>query len=257
MGVLVTGMLVFLPVVKPTLNRNFTQLTAQDSLIVEEWKKEIANRSRKVSIDSLTAGANVLIFGENHEKNFQRYFLASKMQEFHEKGYSCLCLEMPSDWQEYLHFMRMIVKLRNMGGEVSQGEEMFLNFLRSHYPDKTAESMYVLIDAAYSVGMEVYAIDVPSNEIPTPYNYPFWLIDKREEYMAEMVKKIMRNSEKPIVLVGAMHYGLANILLSSRFATFSSADSVDLFYRAASALEIRDTIMINDGRYSVIYIPEK
>lgn len=246
-----------LPVVKPTLERRFMQSTLQDSLIVDEWKKTIAEKKQPLSIDSLADGAKVLIFGENHNENFQRYFLASHIQEFYGQGYSCLCLEMPSDLQEKLHFMRMIVKLRNMGVEVSQGEEMFLNFLKHYYSDEMVEGMYALIDAAYSAGMEVYAIDVPSYQKPQPINYPFWLIDERERYMTENIKKILRDGGKAIVLVGLMHYQLANEIDNSRFVSFPSTDSLDYFYKAASVLGLEDTIMICDGKFSIVYIPQK
>lgn len=246
-----------LPVVKPTLNRRFTQPTVQDSLIVDEWKKTIVEKKQPLSIDSLAGGADVLVFGENHDENFQRYFLASHMQDFYNQGYSHLCLEMPSDLQEKLHFMRMIVRLRNMNAEVNQGEEMFLNCLKHYYPDEMAEGMYALIDAAYSAGMEVYAIDVPSYQKPQPTNYPFWLIDERERYMTEEIKSILRDGGKPIALVGLMHYQLANEIENSRFVSFPSADSLDYFYKAASALGLEDTIMICDGKFSVVYIPQK
>ena len=255
MRILLGVVLAMLPVVKPTLERRFTQMTPQDSLIVEEWKKTIMEKRQPLNIDSLTAQKKVLIFGENHEKSFQRYFLASNMTEFYKRGYSCLCVEMPSDLQEKLHFMRMIVKLRKMGAEVSQGEEMFLNFLRFHYSEEMALSMYALIDAAYSTGMEVYAIDVPSSQKPPPYNYPAWLIDEREEYMTKRIGEIMQKGEKPIVLVGMMHYRLAGYL-DGRFVSFPSSDSLDYFYKAVEKIGIKDTFMIQDGRFSTVFLPD-
>jgi hypothetical protein len=150
--------------------------------------------------------------------------------------------------------MRMIVKLRKMGAEVSEGEEMFLNFLRWNYSEETARSLYALIDAAYSSGMEVYAIDVPSWEKPTPYNYPFWVMDEREKYMKRRIEEIVGSGEQPIVLVGMMHYRLADIE-NSRFVYFPSPDTLDYFYRATEKLGLKDTFMIQDGKFSIVFLP--
>jgi hypothetical protein len=92
MKVFVGIALAMLPLVKPTMERRFTQMTAQDSLIVEEWKKTIMEKKQPLNLDSLSSSARVLIFGENHEKSFQRYLLASRMDEFRNHGYSCFML---------------------------------------------------------------------------------------------------------------------------------------------------------------------